>query len=62
MKKAQIIDQIFVSYFVAKKMYEEKPYSEYLRGCESQAWHVIFMADLADAYFKWESENAQYYN
>lgn len=61
-KKQIITDCIFSAYYISKKMYKEKPYSEYLRGCESEAWHIIFTANLADEYFKWETENAQYYD
>ena len=60
--KNQIVDHLFSAYYVSKKLYQEQPYSEYWRGCESEAWHIIFMTDLADEYFKWEAENHQYYD
>lgn len=61
MSNKKIKNEIFAMYFVAKKLLAEHPNSEYWIGSASQAWHTIFMLNLADEYFKWEKENAQYY-
>ena len=59
-KKSQIIEHLFSAYCVTKVLLNEKG-GDYWRGCESEAWHIIFMCGLADEYFKWEKENGQFY-
>lgn len=61
MKKADIINEIFAEYLVAKTLYERYK-TEYWKGSEQQAWHLIFSLGLADEYSKWEKENEKYYN
>ena len=61
MNKEKMKNEIFAMYLVSKKLLAEHSDDRYWFGCESQAWHTIFMLDLADEYFEWEKENAQYY-
>ena len=61
MTKQKMKEEIFAMYLATKKLLEENPNDRYWFGSESQAWHTIYMLDLADEYFDWEKENADKY-